>query len=299
MPRLRIRLFRQTARAVCLFLAGLIMSAAIVEAQHKGNRLKPRYLSNTPPDPERGHEIISHFRSLGLPGDYYLEFDLEILPRAGQKSVVKGRMWGTHRAAGPAFRTELSNSEGEVVDRLLGHNGPDPRSWRWIDDASSPGVEAQTAATLLDPIGGTGLSMFELQMPFIHWPDFVYEGTDQVRGRAVQAFLMYPPPEFAEAHPDIQGVRLHLDAKFFALMQAVFLGPDETPTRKLSVLDLKKLGEQWIVKTIDVRDEQTRDKVRFKVTAAALDLEFAPGLFEPAALLDPIGRPDGVERLPW
>lgn len=287
---------RQTVTAVCLFLGGVMLSATILDAQGKGNRLKPRYLSNAPPDPERGFEIMAQFRSLGLPGDYYFEFDLEILPRTGRRSVVPGQMWGTHRLAGPAFRAQLVTADGTVIDRLLGHNGKSPQSWRWTGEDA---VEELDSKTLLDPIGGTELSMFELQMPFVHWTDFVYEGTDEVRGRAVQSFLMYPPEDFADAHPEILGVRLHLDAKFSALMQAVFLGPDEEVIRKLSVMDLKKLGDQWIVKTIDVRDEKTRDKVRFKVTAAALDLEFAPGLFEPDSLATEVSRPDGVERLGW
>lgn len=294
----RWTLSRQTARAVCLFLAALTLSAHWAEAQHKGNRLKPRYLNDGRPDHERGAEIMAQFRSLGLPGDYYLEFDLEILPRAGERSVVAGQMWGTHLREGPAFRAQLNSPDGVLLDRLLGHNGPDPQSWRWNSEAPD-GHERLDPSTLLDPIGGTSLSMFELQMPFIHWPDFVYEGTDQVRGRAVQSFLMYPPNDFAEAHPEIQGVRLHLDAKFSALMQAVFLGLAEEPRRKLTVMDLKKLGDQWIVKTIDVRDEKTRDKVRFKVTAAKLDLEFTPGLFEPTGLLTAVGRPEGVEQLRW
>jgi len=294
--RLHSFISRQAVRAVCLFLGGVILSATIADAQGKGNRLKPRYLSNASPDPERGSEIMAQFRSLGLPGDYYLEFDLEILPRSGKGSVVRGQMWGTQRLAGTAFRAQLLSTAGVMTDRLLGHNGAQPQSWRWAGDN---GVEALDATALLEPIGGTELSMFELQMPFVHWADFVYEGTDQVRGRAVHSFLMYPPPDFAEAHPDILGVRLHLDAKFSALMQAVFLGPEEEVIRKLSVMDLKKLGDQWIVKTIDVRDEMTRDKVRFKVTAAALDLEFAPGLFEPESLSVDVSRPDGVEALGW
>ena len=296
--RLPSPFFRQTVSAVCLFFGGFVLSASFAEAQHKGNRLKPRYLSDGPADPARGLEVMQQFRSLGLPGDYYLEFDLEILPRSGKSSVVPGQMWGTHRVTGPAFRAQLGSETDRNVERLLGHNGANPQAWRWSPEDPSA-VQALDAHTLRDPIGGTDLSMFELQMPFIHWSDFIYEGTDQIRGRAVQSFLMYPPSEFAEAHPDIQGVRLHLDAKFSALMQAVFLGPDEEVTRKLSVMDLKKLGDQWIVKTIEVRDETTRDKVRFKVTAAALDLDFAPGLFEPDALTEEIGRPGGVERLPW
>jgi hypothetical protein len=291
--------FRQAAHAVCFFGVAFVLLATVVGAQHKGNRLEPRYLSDAPADPARGIEIMQQFRSLGLPGDYYLEFDLEILPRTGKKSTVPGQMWGSYAITGPVFRAQLSSGEGEIVDRLLGRNGAEPQAWRWSADDGADQAQPLTAETLLDPVGGTELSMFELQMPFIYWDDFVYEGTDQVRGRAVQSFLMYPPADFAAAHPEIQAVRLHLDAKFSALMQAVFLGADEEVTRKLSVMDLKKLGDQWIVKTIDVRDEATRDKVRFKVTAAALDLDLAPGLFEPAALGDQVERPAGVERLGW
>jgi hypothetical protein len=54
---------------------------------------------------------------------------------------------------------------------------------------------------------------------------------------------------------------------------------------------LKKVGEFWIPKTFDVRDEVTREKTRFDVTAAALGLDFSRSLFEPAQLDDDIRPP--------
>jgi len=59
----------------------------------------------------------------------------------------------------------------------------------------------------------------------------------------------------------------------------------------ITVLDLKKVDDQWIVKTIEVRDEKTRDKTQFNITGAALDLDFSGGLFEPATLPDTISPP--------
>lgn len=297
---------RQAVRAVCLFCAAMVLACGlapnVASAQHKANRLRPRYLSDEA-DPVRGAEIMREFHRIGFASDYYLEFDLEVLPRRGDRSVVKGSLWGSRtRGAGPEFRrVELRAPKSAApLERLLAQYGPQPRAWRFrppeIGADAAATVEELTAETLLDSLAGTGLSMFELQMPFLFWPDFVYEGVTRVRGRAVHAFLMYPPDAFMAAHPGIAGVRLHLDAQFNALMQAVILDADEEPERKLTVLDLKKLGDQWIVKSIDVRDEKTRDKVRFEVTGAALELDLLPGIFTPASLREAIAPPADIEH---
>jgi hypothetical protein len=49
------------------------------------------------------------------------------------------------------------------------------------------------------------------------------------------------------------------------------------------------------VKSIDLRDETTRNKTRFVVTAAALHQQFAPQIFDPAHLADPAAVPAGAE----
>jgi hypothetical protein len=65
--------------------------------------------------------------------------------------------------------------------------------------------------------------------------------------------------------------------------------------RTLSLVDLKKIGDQYIVKSIDLRNDLTRDKTRFQVTAAALGLTFASAVFEPARLGEDIKSPEASQ----
>jgi len=46
-----------------------------------------------------------------------------------------------------------------------------------------------------------------------------------------------------------------------------------------------------MLKSIDLRNEATRDKTRFVVTGAALGLDFSAELFAPARLADDVAPP--------
>jgi hypothetical protein len=148
----------------------------------------------------------------------------------------------------------------------------------------------------LEPIAGTDVTAFDLQMPFLRWEEFVFEGVRKVRGRPAHAFLLYPPDAFAARHPEIAAIRLFLDTQFNALVQTAVIGQKGESLKSLAVLDLKKVGERWIVKSIDVRNEVTRDKTRFVVTGAALDLDLLGDLFAPERLAGPAAPAEGVTR---
>jgi hypothetical protein len=75
-------------------------------------------------------------------------------------------------------------------------------------------------------------------------------------------------------------VRVLIDTQFQAMVQAEMLGAKNVVEKTISLLDLKKVGEQWIVKSIDIRDSRSRDKTRFIVTAAALDLGWPAQTFD-------------------
>ena len=278
----------QIACAVCLSC----LFALPADAQPRGNRLLPRYVTVGPPDQAEGRRVMEEFRQLGLPGDYYLEFVLEILPRRGERSRVPGRLWGSRTHEGPVSRLALHLLNGSN-ERLLVSSGTNANIWQWTP---GDGVERMPLEEVLDPLAGSHATPFDLQMPFVHWPEYVFEGVTRVRGRTAHAFLLYPPGDFAKAHPNVGGVRIYLDLQFHALMQAVVLDVDEQPLRTLTVLDLKKVDDQWIVKTIDIRDDATRDKTRFRVTGAALGIDFSAGLFTPDALNDPVASPDRVQH---
>ncbi|MGA3008139.1 MAG: outer membrane lipoprotein-sorting protein, partial [Opitutaceae bacterium] len=100
------------------------------------------------------------------------------------------------------------------------------------------------------------------------------------------------PKEFAGQYPALKGVCVYLDTQFMALVQAELLGQDDQVLKTISLLELKRIGEQWIPKSFDVRDEVTRDKTRFVVKGAALGLTLPREIFAPQALGHAVNPPD-------
>jgi hypothetical protein len=202
--------------------------------------------------------------------------------------MVPARLWTRRNDKGPIWRLELNPDDATAQQRLLVQNGPQSALWSWRPGMAvgSLGLDA-----LFEPLAGTDLTAFDLQMPFLYWNNFVFEGLARVRGRPAHVFLLYPPTEITARRPELTGVRVYLDTQFNALVQAEQIGVENRSLKSITILDLKKVDEQWIPKSIDVRDEVTRNKTRFAVTGAAIGLDLLPTLFEPATLADPILPP--------
>lgn len=263
----------------------MLVAAAlpVLPAQPKGFRPPPNYVTPARPDQAEGARVLAEFRTLGIAGDYWLEFELRVLPRRGAERTVAGQLLGSRNELGPVTRLTLPGTGGLASERRwLIQGGPAAAAWQW--SGSDGQTTALAAGGLFEPVGGTELTLFDLQMPFLYWTDFVYEGLTRVRGRPAHSFVLYPPADVAAARPGLTGVRVQLDTQFQALVQAEFLGPKGAVEKTIGVLDLKKVGEQWMVKSIDLRNNVTRDKTRFGVTGAALNLALPAGTFSPAAL---------------
>lgn len=277
------------------------LAPAPLAAQSRLNRPPPRYVQLSPPDQQKGAEILREMRAAGPDGDYYLEFDLRVLPRRGEESRIPGRLWGGRNREGPVTRLGLSEAgaipaatAGEK--RLLVQGGPKPAAWQWPAADGSSAIEVDEGA-LFAPLAGTDLSAFDLQMPFLYWSDFVYEGKTRLNDRPADTFLLYPPASLAARRPELAAMRVYLDPQYHALVKAEQLGENERVLKSMRVVELKKIGEQWIVKAVELRDEVTRDKTRFVVTGAALGRDFAGGLFDPGNLSSTLAAPAGVTRL--
>lgn len=276
---------------VCLVVFGGLFTE---ESFGQSRRYRPpaQYVQLGKPDQAEGRKILEDFRLKGIAGDYYLEFVLRVLPRRGEEGMVSGRMWGARNERGPVSRVILQPGEIGAERRLLVQNGPQSAVWAW------PGTDGQVAGlgatALFTSLAGTDLTAFDLQMPFTYWNDFVFEGVAPVRGRPAHVFLLYPPADIAAQRPELAGVRVYLDTQFGALVQAEQIGEGNQTLKTITVLDLKKIDAQWIVKTIEVRDEKTRNKTQFVVTGAALGLDFSGGLFDPAVLPDTITPPSAT-----
>lgn len=225
-------------------------------------------------DQAEGARILSEFRQAQIAGDYWLSFELRVMPRKGAERTVTGALLGTPGAAGPL--TRITTGDGAWLIEA----GPQPSAWTVngeVVEAAAPG----------QALADTGVTVFDLQMPFLYWKDFTYEGQARVRGRPTYSFILRPPVGQALPVAELTGVRVLIDTQFQAMVQAELLDRDNTVLKSISLLDLKKVGEQWLVKAVDVRDHRTRDKTRFTVRAAALDLDWAAEVFSPSALTTP------------
>ncbi len=289
-------LFRRRGRRWIL-IGALLAAGGLttpVWAQPGGNRPPPSFLQTGKPDQEEGRRILEEFRRQGIPGDYYLAFELRVLPRRGDERVLRGSLWGSRNPDGPISRVEVQPDQaGAPALRLLAQGGAKPALW----ETSGAAVEPRGVAGLFAPVAGTDLTAFDLQMPFLYWPDFVYEGLARMHGRPAHQFLLYPPADVAAQHPELTGVRVYLDTQYVALVQAELIGAGGKALKVVNLLDLKKVGDQWLPKAIDLRDETTRNKTRFVVTAAALNQQFPPAYFAPADLTAPVAVPGNLVSL--
>ena len=278
-----------------MLAASLGLPVIALPGQTSGtNRPAPIYVSGDKADQTEGRLALEEFRAAGIAGNYWLEFDLRVLPRTGNERSLRGQLFGTRGEKGPLTRLSFATSEG--FQTWLIQSGPQPACW--LSVPGHPEGRSLTAAESLQPINGTDLTPFDLQMPFLYWDDFIFEGVAKVRSRPAYSFILYPPADLAAARPDLGAVRVALDTQFHALVQAEILDSKGGLLKSITVLDLKKVGEQWLVKSIDLRNRATKDKTRFEVTAAALKLVLPDTIFAPESLGTPAVLPEGtpVER---
>jgi len=230
--------------------------------------------------PEEAARLLAQFRNSGIPGEYFLEFELRTLPRRGEEKVFQGRLWGGRGGLGAITRVELVDGGGRP-HRLLIQNGERPAVWR----AGGTGVEQLTVAQLFEPlIPGVEITAFDVQMPFLYWPEATLERISRTRGRPANAFFFRAPEAFVQQHGAVLAARAHLDTQFNALLQTELIGRDHRVVKTFSLLTFKNVDRQPLPKTADYRNEITRDKTRFVVTRAAVNLKLAPAIFDPATL---------------
>lgn len=238
--------------------------------------------------------ILERFRQAGITGSFYLAIELRSLPRRGEERVFPGRLWGGREAGGPVFRLEVEDGQGGVR-RLILRNGVEGGVWRWAG-AQVEQVPPSAAVAPLFP--GVEVSAFDVQMPFLYWPEAQLEKLARAFGRPAYSYLFKAPPGFLEQGGGYAAARAYLDTQFNALMQTELLAANGRVLKTFYLVSLKKVGEQYVPRQADYRNELTRDKTRFQATAAALNLSIPAGAFAPASLAEPWSPPAAALVLP-
>lgn len=278
-------------RLLICILALSCLTTTPVQAQSKRpirDRLKVREI-----DREDAQALLAKFRNQRIRGDFCFRFKLSHLPRRGESTHYHGRLWGSWNEYGPVTRLHLlkekgpSESNDPLLDILL-QSGSQQKAWRLDESGES---YALTETELLKPLLPNILyAPFHLLMPFIYWNDWEYAGAQRIKGRPAHLFLMFPPESYTQTKIDIKAVRIALDGKFNALLEADILNAEGREVTSFRILNVKKVQGQWIPRNIDLVDSATRNKTRFEVTAAALDLALPSGTFSPKGMKKPLPK---------
>jgi hypothetical protein len=223
-------------------------------------------------------------------GPSYVEFRLGEYPRRGPETVALGRLWTGASEGGPAMRITVFGPGGPI--RILVLGGPHPLAWRW-----SAGSPVQACDILAPLLPGSNLTPFDLELPFLSWPEPRVLSVNHILGRPTNGFVFQPPAEFLAAHPDLLAVRAYLDRVYQAPLRIQLIGPDQAVRKTISLVLLKRVADQWMPAALDFRDELTHHKTRLTLAAAAFTPPLAPRWFQPDHLADPDRPPAGIVRM--
>lgn len=251
-------------------------------------------------DPGEGSRLLHTLRNQRPVGDFIFRFQLEHFPEVGETRTYEGLLWGTWINGAQVFRVHLGgggDQPGDIAHRFLVRSGPDGFIYRLSDLQGSASAEPEpvllTGADRFRPLlEELTYTAFDLQVPFVHWSDIRYRGTDRVIGRPAHRFLAVAPEaiETPEQLP-LAGISMAVDADFYALLRADYLDRSGETLRSLRLLNFKKVQDQWIVRRLDIKDAETREKTRFNVRAAAMGLDLPEREFTPEALTEPATLP--------
>lgn len=248
----------------------------------------PDYVQTGTLDAAAGRAILAECREAGPAQPYYLEFVLRQLPRRGAEKDFPGRLWVSRNDAGLISRVEI-NPGTPAERRFLLQRGESSSVWLYDPGAPTAAARPVTPWEPLEP--GLEITAFDLEMPFLYWPDARPLSVNRIHGRPADLFVFVPPAAVARQLPELGAVRAYLDAEHHAPVQIETLGPDGRVRKTFTLVGLKEVSTEWLPKDIDVRNDATRDKARFSVTAAALGLDFSPALFSPAVLGEAVAPP--------
>ena len=241
------------------------------------------------PDKPTAAAILVQFRQMVWSEPIYAEFDLRQMPRRGDETVFRGRFWGARDSQGPVTRLEIDIGKGGFSHRFLVQGGYDGS----LFTSDGPGAGVANQGALLSPLapGAEMTPLDVLPMQYLYWMDANLVGITRIRGRSSYAFDFTPSADFLAGNPGIRSVRAYLDTQYDALVQSETTGRDGHIFKTLSLLELKKVGDRWIPKDMDVRNEVTRDKTRLTLTAVAIGIPQDPRAFDPAELGSPLPPP--------
>lgn len=265
-----------------IFVTSLIFVASVIalKAESFDEMLERKITRMNPISFQEGQRRLDAFRKFRYAGGgYSFKFQLIDLPRRGRAYLThSGTLLGDWNEKGPVMRVEFDDGK-----RLLLQGGFHPKIW--MKEGDGPVRELSYEQWFRPIFEDSNFTPFDFSLNFIFWDYSNYEGPDKVKGRPAQRFLMKLPDYLAQSNPQLGGAYLQMDDAYNVILGAELLDRDNRQIRSYKLLNFQEVRGQYILKGIDVVDNETRHKTRFYVTAAAMGLAINREVFEPQGLV--------------
>ena len=247
---------------------------------------------------ESAQERLSDYRSFLLSESngsrfhegYSLQFQLRHMPRRGNETVKTGILYGPFLGCGVSRLSVVRDSQKNNFSNFLLKNGEDPKFWNVTSNELQP-ILISPEESLAPLVQGMNQTAFDLLMPFVFWPE-EYLRSGKVAGRPAHLYEFNCPAEITKVKPDWKTVRFAIDDTYQAPLRAEILSDGNQPVRSSTLRSYKKVGDDWIVKSLDCLDHRIRSNTRLEILGAATSLDLDPESFTPQKFMLPLAIPD-------
>ena len=213
---------------------------------------------------------------------FAMRFQLRHMPRRGNEIIQTGSIYGPLLGSGISRFSINSEILGDSDKDYLLKNGKTPKFWKSESIQNVP-VPLVTDFITKPIVEGMNYTPFDLIMPFIFW-DAKYEKSGKVAGRPAHIFSFQSPVWIIKEKPEWKEFTLALDDAYQAPLRVQTLSSSQFLVRTLILRSFKKIGDRWIVKEVDCRDNKSGSVTRMSITSAAIGIDFDPSFFSPDGL---------------
>ncbi len=266
-------------RPAALLLAGLLLAAG--PAARAQVREGPDAAETLPPAPL----VLARVRA-SFPAEPLLVLAqlVRLDARGRTERTLNARMLLDWHGANPSAVFRVADAFGAPLAQLAVErpfDGPARYAYAEGDPA-----EEKPLQSMQDAVAGTDFTWADLALSFLWWPGGTTRALATKKGRT--CYVVDVPAPDAEGPFD--GVRLWVDTRVFALLEAEARDAGGRVVKRLEVKSLKKVDGVWTLKDLEVRNVQERTRTRLRV----LDTQRLGAAREPAA----DGPPGGGKGTP-
>ncbi len=162
----------------------------------------------------------------------------------------------------------LDEQEQPVEEMRLTRPYGKPPVWRYR--AGVP-LADRPLPDLYAPILDTDLSWADLSLSFLWWPGGAFAGEERIRGYACHIVEIPAPQREMEGMDSAEPyakVRLWIEKKHAMLLQAEAYDAEGNPVRRLWVRSLRKIGERWMIKDLEVQRHRSPSRTKLTIREA-------------------------------